>query len=305
MVVTLPERDRQARGLLQGQQPARALGQANTRVIVIASGKGGVGKTNVAVNLGIILSKRGRRVLVFDADLGLANVDVLLGMRVERNLRDVVTGRCDLHEIVTNGPGGIHVAPGGCGLAELVNLDGFSRGRLLRQLADIEGAFDLILIDAAAGVGEDVIQFLRSVGEVMLVTTPEPTALTDAYALIKITTNGASDVKFAVVVNSARNETEGLNAAARLKKVCEQFLQVDVPCWGVLPFCEQVPAAVRRQSPVVVAYPEAEFTRALERLSRRLMEPGGEIVAMLRNGLSQALQGFFQRFGARHVASAG
>ena len=271
MVTLTREANRQARGLAAPPRPVVVAPSGRAaRAIALASGKGGVGKTNLAVNLGISLVRRGRKVLVFDADLGLANVHVLLGARVERTLWHVAMGRCTLADILWREPSGLWVAPGGCGLAELARLDGFGRGRLLRQLAEIEPCFDFVLVDVAAGVGEQVVQFLRTVGEVMVVTTPEPAALTDAYALVKLTAEEAPGTRFGVVVNAARSTTEGRDAAARLQMTVRRFLGLHLELWGVLPFCGQLPAAVRAQVPVASAYPDSPFAAAVDRLSRRL-----------------------------------
>jgi len=298
MVVSVVDRDRQAVGLAQAKPRLRVLGHNNARVIAIASGKGGVGKTNLAVNLGLALSKRGRRVLVFDADLSLANVDVLLGLQPVRTLRDLVAGRSDLSEVIVEGPHGLRIAPGGCGLAGLASMDGFHRGRLLRQLADTEGRFDFILVDAAAGVGEDVVCFLRSVSEVMVVTTPEPTAMTDAYTLVKVTCAEAPGTRFGLVVNSARDEREGQAAATRLQAVAKRFLGVQLALWAVLPHGDEVPLAVRQQVPVLIAYPDSGFAKAVEQLGRRLLGQD-EMQAAPRQSLAHSLQSLYLRLTPR------
>jgi len=298
VVAQVIERDRQAVGLALTTAPSRATPRDATRVIAIASGKGGVGKTNLAANLGIALSRRGKRVLLFDADFGLANVDVLLGLQPERTLRDVVSGRCQLGEVVIEAAHGLRVVPGGCGLRELVDLDGFRRGRLLRQLADIEADYDFVLVDAAAGVGADVTSFVSAVGEAIVVTTPEPTSLTDAYALVKVTLSQAPGTRFAVVVNSARGATEGAAAASRLQAVAQRFLGASLPLWGILPFCDEVPRAVRRQVPTLTAYPECSFSLALEQLGRRLLGQEERVLGE-RPLLSRALQVFHQNRNAR------
>ncbi|MHB0874965.1 MAG: MinD/ParA family protein [Anaerolineae bacterium] len=304
MTVRAVERDRQAAGLAIGRQPSRAMPRSPGRVLAVASGKGGVGKTNLAVNLGIALSRRRRKVLVFDGDLGLANVDVLLGLRVERTLRDVVAGRADLNDVLVEGPGGILIAPGGGGLAGLANLDAFGRGRLLRQLAEIEGRFDFVLVDTAAGVGDDVIEFLRSVGEVMLVTTPEPTALTDAYALVKVTTSGAPSMRFGLVVNNCLSMAEGADAAMRLREVTRRFLSVQIPLWAILPRADEVGLAVRSQLAVIEAYPESSFARGVQQLCNHVIGEDSEPAQAPFNTLSQAIQGFFHRLGSSAMISA-
>jgi len=294
MIEMLARTDRQAQGLIVGEAHPRLKNHA-TRVLSVASGKGGVGKTNVTVNLAIRLAQGGRKVLVFDADLGLANVDLLLGLRPTSSLRDVVEGRCGLSETLMRGPCGIEVVPGGCGLGELANLSAFGRGRLLRQLAEIEGAYDVVLIDASAGIGDQVVEFLRATGEVLLVTTPEPTAIADAYALVKVTIAQAPEVSFRLVVNNARDLDDGLVAAARLKNVVQRFLKVSLPVWGILPHSPEVPLAVRQQVPVVVSYPDSDFSVALDSLSRRVVGQAGGASAPPKRGLSDVLRDFAAR----------
>jgi len=237
--------------------------------------------------------------------LGRANVDVQLGLRPERTLRDVVTGRADLSDILVHGPGDLLVAPGGGGLAGLVNMDAFGRGRLLRQLADIEGRFDFVIIDTAAGVGDDVIEFLRSVGEVLLVTTPEPTALTDAYVLVKVTSSGAPNTRFGLVVNDALSAAEGNDAAVRLREVTRRFLSVQLPLLAVLPHAEEVGLAVRAQQPVVEAYPESSFARGIQQLCSNVIGDESAPPPVAVTTLSQAIQSFFRRLGATPTLAAG
>ena len=304
MMVKAPDRDRQAAGLAIGRQPSRPMPRPLGRVLAVASGKGGVGKTNLAVNLGIALARRRRKVLVFDGDLGLANVDVLLGLRVERTLRDVVTGRADLEDVLVEGPGRILIAPGGGGFAGLANLDAFGRGRLLRQLASIESRFDFVIVDTAAGVGDDVIEFLRSVGEVMLVTTPEPTALTDAYALVKVTTSGTPSLRFGLVVNDALSIAEGNDAATRLREVTRRFLSVELPLWAVLQHADEVGLAVRAQQAVVEAYPDSSFARGIQQLCSHVIGDDSMPPPATITTLSQAIQGFFHRLGSISTLAA-
>src|SRR5581483_2907151 len=180
----------QASELRRLMQPARTTGRdvsspTRTRVLAVASGKGGVGKTNLTVNIGIALARDGKRVVVLDGDLGLANVDVLLGLTPKWTLQHVVAGECELVDALCRAPGGIWVIPGGSGVDQLANLSVEGRRRLVDSLASLDGQADVLLVDLAAGVSEDVSTLLAAAPEVLVVTTPEPTAITDAYALVK------------------------------------------------------------------------------------------------------------------------
>ena len=260
-----------------------------SRVIAVASGKGGVGKTNVAVNLGLNLARRGLRVALLDADLGTANVDVLLGIQPRYHLHHVVTGQKTLSEIVVRGPYGLAIVPGASGLPDLANIPAAQRQALLRALIVLDGAVDLLLIDTSAGVGDNVIQFVLAAGELLLVTTPEPTAITDAYALVKTLSNYSVPVVTTVVVNNVRRRGEGEAAALRLASVAQQFLGRHLHYGGDLPFDTSVIEAVRKQSPLVESHPHSPASRAIASLGERLWTDTPAQDAVVGIG------GFFQR----------
>lgn len=241
-----------------------------SRVIAVSSGKGGVGKTNLAVNLGLALARRGLRVALLDADLGTANVDVVLGIRPRYHLHHVVTGERTLAEIVVQGPFGLRVVPGASGLPDLVDLPDAQRQALLRSLLTLDGTVDLLLIDTQAGVGQNVIQFILAARELLLVTTPEPTAMTDAYALLKILSNYHTPIVTRLVVNCVRNRVEGEATLRRLASAAQQFLGVDLQPAGELPFDTSMIEAVRAQSPLLQSHPRSPAARAIERLAEGL-----------------------------------
>jgi flagellar biosynthesis protein FlhG len=241
-----------------------------SRVIAVSSGKGGVGKTNLAVNLGLALARRGLRVALLDADLGTANVDVVLGIRPRYHLQHVVTGERTLSEIVVPGPFGLRVVPGASGLPDLVDLPDAQRQALLRSLLTLDGAVDLLLIDTQAGVGQNVIQFILAARELLLVTTPEPTAMTDAYALLKILSNYNTPIATRLVVNCVRNRGEGEATARRLASAAQQFLGTEIRLAGQLPFDASMMEAVRAQSPLVQSHPRSPAAQAIERLAETL-----------------------------------
>ncbi len=241
-----------------------------SRVVAVASGKGGVGKTNLAVNIGLSLARRGLRVAILDADLGTANVDVLLGLQPRYHLHHLVTGQKNLSEIIIPGPFNLQIIPGASGLPDLADLPEVKRNMLLRSLLSLDGFVDLLLVDTSAGVNRSVVQFILAAGELLLVTTPEPTAITDAYALIKVLANYHAPVSTKLIVNNVHSRGEGDLAARKLTAVAERFLGRRVEVLGTLPHDKHLSEAVRSQLPLVQRYPRAPITLAIEELSERL-----------------------------------
>ncbi|MBI2939774.1 MAG: MinD/ParA family protein [Chloroflexi bacterium] len=264
-----------------------------TRVIAVSSGKGGVGKTNVVVNLAVALGQAGRRVLLFDADLGLANVDVVMGIAPRYHLGHVISGEKRLDEIVVDGPANVRVVPGGSGVLQLANLSAQRRQEVIAALERLDGTADYLLIDTAAGVSEAVLSFVATADDALIVTTPEPTAITDAYALIKVTAQTAQRLpSFRLIVNQVRDQSEAEEVARKIIAVAQQFLGVTVRPEGYLPIDPAISRAVRRQVPIVLAYPNAPAALRLVNLSRRLDRP------LTRRGTepkSASVSGFFQR----------
>ncbi|MBI2322488.1 MAG: MinD/ParA family protein [Chloroflexi bacterium] len=251
--------------------PAAPAGR-RTRVIAVTSGKGGVGKTNLVVNLGVAWAQRGRRVVVLDGDLGLANVDVLLGLQTRHTLAHVLRGERRLDEVVQIGPCGLGIIPGASGLAELADLTDERRDHLVAELARLDGWADAVLVDTGAGIGAGVSALLLAAGEVVVVTTPEPTALTDAYALVKVATAAGCRAHLRLVVNQARSAREAQMATQRLVAVAQEFLGVSLEAAGFLPYDDCLPQAVKRQVPVVLAYPQSALAGRLIALSQRLWQ---------------------------------
>jgi flagellar biosynthesis protein FlhG len=241
-----------------------------SRVIAVASGKGGVGKTNLAVNLGLSLARRGLRVALLDADLGTANVDIVLGLQPRYHLHHVVTGQKSLTEIIIEGPFGLQVIPGASGLPDLVELPAMQRELLLRSLLMLEGKIDLLLIDTSAGVGHSVVQFILAAGELLLVTNPEPTAITDAYALLKVLTGYQIPIATKLVVNSVQDRAEGELAGRKLAAVAEKFLGRQVEMMHMLPYDRSVIEAVKLQVPLLQSFPRSPAATAINRLGEQL-----------------------------------
>ncbi|MDT0593825.1 MinD/ParA family protein [Glaciecola petra] len=237
------------------------------KVVAITGGKGGVGKTSVTLNTAIACAKLGRRVLVLDADLGLANVDVMLGLRVERNLSHVLNGDCTLDEILVTGPHGIKIAPATSGTKSMAELSAHEHAGLIRAFGELKTPIDLMLIDTAAGISDMVVSFSRAAQDVVLVVCDEPTSLTDAYALIKILNREQGVFKFKIIANTVRSEREGKELFSKLSKVTTRFLDVALELIAIVPFDENVRKAVRKQSAIVEAFPASPASKAINKLA--------------------------------------
>lgn len=239
-------------------------------VIAVTSGKGGVGKSNVAVNLAIKLSAAGKSVLLLDADLGLANADVLCNVDLPYNLSHVISRKKDLHEVIFKAPGGFRLVGGASGLARMADLADHERQRLIDSLGQLESAADIILIDTGAGISPNVLSFTRAADSVLVVTTPEPTAITDAYAVIKVMTRDPVTGRISLLVNQAHSQGEAQAVHERISRVVKQFLQVSVLDAGFVPTDESVSQAVRRRTPFVLSNPRCPASMAIGQLAARL-----------------------------------
>jgi flagellar biosynthesis protein FlhG len=239
-------------------------------VIAVTSGKGGVGKTNLSVNLGITLARMGKRVFLFDADLGLANVEVLLGLTPAYTLYDVLYRGKRLEDIVVSGPFDLQIIPGGAGMQELANLDSSQRARLIDMLSYLRTA-EFLLIDTGAGISRSVLGFVAAAQEVFLVVTPEPTSLTDAYSLIKILARHKVHDEISLIVNRATGEHEATEAAAKLQLVCRKFLKFTVRHIGSIVEDQVVVRAVKNQEPFVVTEPNSPAAREVQNIARYLL----------------------------------
>lgn len=243
-----------------------------SRVITITSGKGGVGKTNFTVNLGIKFAQMGLRVVIIDADLGLSNVDVVMGKMSKYNLSDVINSNKDILEILEEGPNGVKFISGGSGVQELVKLNKTQLVDLLMKLGKLDEAADVILIDTGAGLSENVISFVHAAREVILVTTPEPTSITDAYALIKTITHKDKMKNIKVVVNRADNAAEAFNILDKLNVVTQKFLGVKLQKLGYILNDANVIKAVKIQQPFVVSFSRSEASKNMNEIALTLMD---------------------------------
>lgn len=240
------------------------------KVIAVSGGKGGVGKTNVSLNTSVALAQMGKRVLVLDADLGLANVDVMLGLRVQRNLSHVLSGECELDDIIIEGPAGVKIIPATSGTQSMVDLSPAEHAGLIRAFSDMQTQFDFLVIDTAAGISDMVLSFARAAQDVMLVVCDEPTSITDCYALMKLLSRDHEVFKFKVVANMVRSAKEGQHLFSKLTKVSDRFLDVALELVGVIPFDENIRKSVRKQKVIVEAFPDSPAAKAFKMLAKNI-----------------------------------
>jgi flagellar biosynthesis protein FlhG len=251
----------------------RSLARATARqatVIAIASGKGGVGKSNIAVNLSIRLASAGKDVVLLDADLGLANADVLCNIDLPCNLAHVISGTRDLNEVMVKAPGGFRLIGGASGLAKMADLTDRDRQRLVDSLHQIEQQADFLVIDTGAGISPNVLSFTRAADHVLVVTTPEPTAITDAYAVIKVLSRDQSERRVSLLVNQTMSEREGQLVYDRIARVARQFLNINLLDAGMVPDDEHVVLSVRKRMPFVLAHPKCPASVCVSQLAMRL-----------------------------------
>jgi len=224
----------------------------------------------VSVNLALALADLGRRVVLLDADLGLANVDVLLGLTSKRTLADVIAGECDLRDVLIQGPGGIRIVPAASGTQSMVQLSSLQHAGLIQAFSELGDELDVLIIDTAAGIGDSVVSFVRAAQEVLLVVTDEPTSITDAYALIKLLNRDYGISRFRVLANMAHAPQEGRNLFAKLTKVTERFLDVALQYVGAVPYDEAVRKAVQKQRAVYEAYPRSKCALAFKAIAQKV-----------------------------------
>ncbi len=261
----------QAQTLREGP-PQRQNAPPPVRVLSFTSGKGGVGKTNVVVNLGYALAKMGKRVMLLDADLGLANIDVVLGLAPRYNLQHVLSGERSLREILVDGPAGMRILPAASGVQELVDLSDAQRLLLLSEFDVLGEKLDVLLIDTGAGISRNVTYFNIAAQDIVVVTTPEPTAITDAYALIKVLSQKYRVPSFKVLVNTVDGEREGKQVFRKLSAACDRFLGVSLDYLGYILIDENVSQAVRQQRALQEIMPRSPASRCMRELAQRLLQ---------------------------------
>lgn len=247
-----------------------------TRVVSFTSGKGGVGKTQIVVNVALALAERGKSVLMLDADLGLANVDVLLDIRPRYTLADMFAGTRTIEDIIVDGPLGISLIPAASGVESMLALSPTQRSQLLAAVEQVASRYDYLLIDTSAGIGSDVLYFNSASSEVVCVITDEPTSLTDAYALIKLLANRYGEKRVCIAVNNVASEADAQKAFGRLERAVGQFLGVALDYLGFVPKDAAVGAAVQAQRAVLEIFPSSAAGRGMNALAERIDSDGWE-----------------------------
>lgn len=240
------------------------------QVIAVSGGKGGVGKSNISVNLSIALAELRRRVVLLDADLGLANVDVLLGIRAPHTLADVLAGTHSLTDVLVTGPAGMKIVPASSGVQRMAELSTAEHVGLINAFNELSDQVDILVIDTAAGISDTVVSFVRAANEVIVVVCDEPSSITDSYALIKLLNKEYGMFRFRVVANMTRTPQEGLSMFNKLNTVCEKFLDVTLQFVGQIPFDENVRKAVQKQKALLEFAPSSKASMAIRALAKEV-----------------------------------
>jgi flagellar biosynthesis protein FlhG len=242
------------------------------RTFAVTSGKGGVGKTSITVNLALALAQQGRKVLIIDADLGLANVDVMLGLNPLYTINDVIAGRKSLAEVIVQGPGGVQILPAASGITELTSLTQEEKLIIMQELEEFETMADVVIIDTAAGISDTVLYFNLAAQDRLVVATDEPTSLTDAYALIKVMYTQHQERSFKLVVNNVANEAAAKGVYRKLSMAADHFLGgLSLDYLGFVPKDPQVSKAVIMQTPLLQAFPTCPAAKGIVNLARQIL----------------------------------
>ncbi len=267
----------------------------SARVITVTSGKGGVGKSSLSLNLAICMSRLGKKVVLLDADFGLANIEVMLGIRPGANLADLMFRGKDLSDIITEGPEGVKFISGGSGIQELAQMNKEQVLYLTKKLAELDSIADVIIIDTGAGISDSVLEFVASGNEVLLIATPEPTSITDAYALLKALNRKSefskSNTIIKFIANRVKDEDEGLVLYENMKNVVGKFLNISLDFAGSIPQDDNISKAVMKQKPITIYSPNSPASKAIKVLSDKLNdvpeseEPEEKGIALLFSNL--------------------
>ncbi len=277
------------RNLIKGREPAK---MNKARILTVTSGKGGVGKSSVTINLAIQLSRLGKRVVILDTDFGLANIEIMLGLRPTYNFGDLMFHGKTLSDIVTLGPENVGFVSGGSGIHELANLSKDSILNIVRKLYELDEIADIVLIDTGAGISDSVMEFVASSLEVILVVTPEPTSITDAYALLKTLNRNSvfnkEKASIRVIGNKVRNNKEegGRELFDKLSAVVDKFLNIELELLGTVPYDDCCQKAIMKQRPFALEYPNSASSRALQDISLLLVDANMD-VPMSQKGIGK------------------
>jgi flagellar biosynthesis protein FlhG len=256
----------QAQGIRQMKSPNPV------RVIAVTSGKGGVGKSNVTVNLAVTLAQSGEKVMVMDAGMGLANIDVLLGLSPTQNLSHVINGDCTLEETIMEGPSGIRIIPASSGIAAMSDLTPAQNAGVIRSFSELTEPVDILLIDTAAGLSDSVVSYTRAAREVIVVVCDEPASITDAYAMIKVMNRDYAVERFHVLANQSHGPQQGRELYNKLARVSQKFLDVTLDYIGSVPYDDCLKKAVQKQKTVVEAFPRSPSALAFKQIAKKTQQ---------------------------------
>ncbi|NMA84740.1 MAG: MinD/ParA family protein [Epulopiscium sp.] len=269
------------------------------KVVTVTSGKGGVGKTNITINTALTLAQQGKKVVILDADLGLSNIEVLLGVIPTATLSDLIFGQKNVKDILTSGPLGVQFISSGSGVDDLVHLNSSQIQEFINKLQPLEEMADIVLIDTGAGVSDTVMQFIQASDETVVVVTPEPTSITDAYALIKTVRNNARVKGFLpkihLLVNRADTLAEGQEVFNKIFQASRKFLNMPVYHLGSVPYDRKVIEAVKLQKPFCLSYPDSAATKAIRTIGRSLIDLPHEPAK--NTGLGEFMKKLFHLIG--------
>lgn len=269
----------------------RSAGAKPTRMITVTSGKGGVGKSNFTLNFALGLIERGQKAMIFDVDLGLANLDVLMGITTKNHLLHLIEQNKSIWDIIEKGPNGLEFIAGGSGFAQVLQLDDNKLDRMFDQLSQLHGYADTIFFDTGAGISNESLRFMLSADEILLVTTPEPTAITDAYAVIKMIHSRNPEAKIKIIINRSSSYQEGKATADKLTMVAKRFLGMELETLGFVPDDATVMKAVKKQSPFLLAYPNSQASKSIRELVDKFIGGSSQEKSFSATGL----KGFLSR----------
>jgi flagellar biosynthesis protein FlhG len=268
--------------------------EEGARIVCVTSGKGGVGKTNFTVNLALSLCRKGLRVLIFDADFGLANVDVVMGISPEKDLSHVIRHQISIRDVICEGPHGLKLIFGGSGVRELLDLSDTQIASITEQLAELDEITDIILVDTGAGITPQILKLASACREIVVVTTPEPTAIMDAYALVKTVSGKTQDTKIRLVVNKADSITEAQNTIHSFAAAVRLYLNVELETIGYIQSDPAVSKAVKMQKPFVLAFPRCQASKDIDQITWSFMNAQPQEP-------SSGWKGFLENLGKKSV----
>lgn len=261
------------RNVIKAKDVVTSKEQKKCKVITITSGKGGVGKSNLSANLAISLKKLGNEVLIIDADLGLANIEVIFNVIPKKTLKNVIIDGEDIENVVSVGPMGIHFLSGGSGIKDITRISQVEQDRFISALSKFDDTYDYILIDTGAGISDLIINFVRASHEAIILVTPEPTSVTDAYALIKVLSENIDNKEsFSLVINRVEDKEEGDSVFNKLTFVANKFLDLELKSFGYIRNDELVTKSVKLQTPISIQYPNAEYVRDIDIIAKRIAD---------------------------------